>query len=494
MEEFSVTNKVKLQKLELHEINEKEVRIEVALSLNNRTEEIERVSQNSDEAIFIALGLATIDLIRLLIPRPLDCQIDYIKKRDVKPLPTIQSLLRLNEHGKETFLSGNIIIDKTPYEAVISSVLEALSKTLEKMIELQQRRERTGRTGSLLALDANTIAVALELSERKTQELAAISDSKNNQLDENSINSLEQANKEINANRAKELYEQSEWLIRKGNYDKAAFLLKEAISLDQSNADYYSQLGIALSNTSVLEGAEDAFLKAIDLSPKTANHYTELGLFYKEVGRIDKAQKSLEKALELDPFDVRSKRALATVKDLICAFEPVKEKVTSQKINDAAKLNELKEAIKSKPDNDLSGFFSKDVSRKVIAICFATILLFFVGFAGIIYIYNYFYVTNKSKFSEKDLAQPHYVAIKIVQNFPSSVKGMSIKENVEKYLKEQRISVYNWHTVKESKSGNYIVVVTFTKNGNEENAFWMVELDKKICVAGNDLARFFSAS
>ncbi len=327
-----------------------------------------------------------------------------------------------------------------------------------------------------------------DISEKKTEaplesELAS---------SDNPINEI------INVNRAKELYNQGESLTRKGNYQQAIHLLKEAISLDKNNADYYSQLGVALSYANTFEeaeAAEAAFLKAIELKPTVAIYHTELGLFYKEIGRIDKSQKALEQAVALDATNARAKRALATVRELICTFEPAKEKFTSTKTSDTARLNKLKASIKEKSARkEVNVVLSHQLNTKILVACFGLLLALLASITGVIYLYNYWLVTSSHKLSETDLTQPNYVAIKIVQTFPSSTKGFSIKEKVDQYLKEQNISVHNWVSVKENKPGHYIVLITFTKNGVDQNAFWTVELDKKVCKAENMLAKQFSAN
>lgn len=517
MEQVSVTNKIELQRVEVHQINNREIRVEVVLSLNNRTEEVERISQNTDEAIFTAIGLATLDAIRILVPRPLECQIDYVKKMEGKPAIVMQSLLRIRESGKESFLSGNIVIGNSLYEASANSVLDALGRTLERMIELQQKRERI-RSGSFTALDVSTLAVATELSERKTgnldittlktQPLVAPTDKINTPISETDncsslkeLNNLNEDSKEdssitdlISVTHAKELYLQGEGLIRKGNYQQAVSVLRESVSLDKNNTDSYCQLGIALLNIKSYEQAEENFLKAIELNPQIANYHTELGLFYKEIGRIDKSQKSLEKAIELDLSDARAKRALAAVRELICTFDPAQEKASSVKTNDIARLNEIKNSKKNKPDDSFRELLLKPISPKMIVACITGVLILFTSLLGVVYLYNYWLITSKNGLSEKDLALPNYVSISIVQNFPSSTKGMSIKESADKYLKEQNINIYNWYAVKENKTSNYIVVFAFTKEGREQNAFWVVELEKKLCTPGNELAKQFSAN
>ncbi|KAF0249570.1 MAG: hypothetical protein FD167_1036 [bacterium] len=327
-----------------------------------------------------------------------------------------------------------------------------------------------------------------DISEKKTEAPLELESTSS----DNAINEI------LNVNRAKELYKQGESLTRKGNYQQAICLLKEAINLDKNNADYYSQLGIALSYANAseeTEAAEAAFLKAIELKPTVANYHTELGLFYKEIGHIDKSQKALEQAVALDAANARAKRALATVRELICTFKPTKEKFISTKTNDTARLNELKASIKEKSASGKVSFvLLQQLNTKILVACFVLLLALLASITGVMYLYNYWLITSNHKLSETDLTQPNYVAIKIVQTFPSSTKGLSIKETVDQYLKEQNISIHNWVAVKESKAGHYIVIITFTKNGGEQSAFWTVELDKKVCKAENILAKQFSAN
>lgn len=500
----AIINRVELQKVEVHEINDSQTRIELALSLNNRIEEIEKITQNSEENILTSIGLATLEAIRILIPRPLECQIDYVKRVDKKPTTTVQCLLRLKESGKETFLSGSAVISNSLYESAVNSMLDALGRTLERLIELQQKREQIGRSGSL-TLDESTMAVAKELLEKRTERaLESVNlDKSVNLINSDNLDNLNKSdnpdksdNQITNTTRARELYEQGESFLRKGSYKQASSLLKQAVSLAPNDAEYYCQLGIALFNINAYEEAETAFLKAIELNSEVADYQTETGLFYKEIGRIDKSQKFLEKAIELDTSNARAKRALTSIHELICTFEPTK--VSSGKISNSVKLAELKDSIKesskNKPTNRLTELISQPLTTKTILRGVGLILALFSVITATIYLYSYWSITSRLKLSEVDLTQPNYIAIKIVQNFPSTTAGLSIKESVDKYLKEQKISAHNWVGVKENKTSNYVVIVTFTKNGVEQDAFWVVDLEKKICTPSNNLAKQFSSN
>lgn len=483
MSKSTTNNQIQLKRIEIHSINDNESRVEVELCLNERTELVEKIGFSDNASQLMTIGLATLDCIKLLVPRPLECQINYVKQMSGKQntLDSVETLIRVKESGKETLLNGSAVITESIYKATVLSLLNALARPLEKMIELQQQRERVGRTGALVMSDlinVETINNARENTVSKSKDTTNLASHKE-------VSSEEL----INFTQAKELFTQAEALIRKGNYAVAKQMLKEAIGLDNTQADYHCQLGVSLINLGENEEAEKSFLKAVEIDPNSAICQTELGLFYKEIGRIDKAQIALEKAVELGA-DARAKRALITVKELICVFDPEKEKFLQQK----QELKSITGSLKTKNDQEgLRGLFLKSINTKTIAIFLSSILVLISGVIGAIYLYNYLVITTKNQISDADLENPRYKAIKIVSDFPSSKKGLSVGEQIEQYIKTQNIKEYTWVAAPE-KNGEYLVVVTFNKDGKEETAIWSVDLTKKICRAESILAKQFSGS
>ncbi len=487
--EKAVINKIELEKIEVHSIDELQSRIEVTLSLNNRSETIEKTSSNNEEAILTAIGLATLDIVNLLISRPLDCQINYIKQVEAKTNtpPSIHCLLRLRESGKESLLSGSAFINKSLYEATTRSILGTLSATLERLIELQQKREKINRSGSFPPVDLATVN-AISKTEN-TEEI--------NQKTNPSVNLVtEETNKEISdridvpekmpgINKAKELFEQGEALVRKGSYQQAASLLKEAVKLDSQNADYHCQLGLSLANISITDEAEVALLKAVELAPNIALYKTELGLFYKECGKIEKAQKFLEEAISLDSADARAKRALANVKELSLTFSSLGESSNRPKTGSFAKV----ELASSVDDVSQKSFLKKTVTPKLLVKVISGILGFIIVIFLGIYTYNYLTIYFRKPPKEEEL-YPRNIAIKIVKDFPSD-KGGTIEDRINKYLQEQKIKDHTWISSPENKTKRFIVVLAFTKDGKSQKGVWTVDLEKKICNAENPLAKQF---
>ncbi|MFY9227404.1 MAG: tetratricopeptide repeat protein [Blastocatellia bacterium] len=482
MSKGTTNNQIQLKRVEVHSINDNESRVEVELSLNERSELVEKTSATDLSSQLMTIGLATLECIKLLISRPLECQINYVKQMSGKQNTpdSIETLIRVKENGKENLLNGNSLITDSIYKATALSLLNALARLLEKMTELQQQRERVGRTGALVL--PNLINNVETINDANENTLSNSKDTNNLPIHkEPSTDEL------INFAQAKELFSQAEILIRKGNYTVAKQILKEAISLDSTQADYHCQLAISLANLGETEEAEKSLLKAIEIDPNSAICQTELGLFYKEVGRIDKAQISLEKAVELGA-DARAKRALATVKELICVFDPEKEKFLQQK----QELKAITSSLKLKNDQTgLRALLLGAINTKTIAIFLSAVLVLVSAGVGIVYLYNYLTITTGNKISDADLENPRYKAIKIVSDFPSSIKGLSVGEQIEKYIKEQNIKEYTWVAAPD-KTGQYLVVVTFNKNGKEETAIWAVDLTKKICKAESTLAKQFS--
>ncbi|MBK7994294.1 MAG: tetratricopeptide repeat protein [Blastocatellia bacterium] len=479
----NINNQIQLKQVEVHSINDNESRVEVELCLNERSELVEKTTATDLSSQLMTIGLATLECIKLLLSRPLECQINYVKQISGKQntRDSIETLVRVRENGKEILLNGSSLITDSIYKATVLSLLNALARLLEKMTELQQQRERVGRTGALVIPNLiNVGTVSINDANENT-----LSNSKN--VNDLSMDEESTTDKLANVIQAKELFIQAEALIRKGNYTVAKQTLKEAISLDNTQANYHCQLGISLANLGENEEAEKLLLKATEIDPNSAICQTELGLFYKEIGRIDKAQILLEKAVELGA-DARAKRALATVKELICVFDPEKEKFLQEK----QELKTITGSLKTKNNQDPS-LFSKAINTKTIAIFFTAILVLISASIGIVYLYNYLVITTRNQISDADLENPRYKAIKIVSDFPSTKKGLSVGEQIEQYIKEQNIKEYTWVAAPD-KTGQYIVVVTFNKNGKEETAIWTVDLTKKICKAESGLAKQFSGS
>ncbi|MFY9227456.1 MAG: hypothetical protein WAQ98_32590 [Blastocatellia bacterium] len=493
MSKATINNRIQLRQIEVQPINDKESRIELVLSLNEHSESVEKVG-SSDKAIeLMTIGLATLDCIKILLSRPLECHIDYIKQVPGKQNHnTIETLLRLREKGKETYLNGNALIIESIHKATVESLLNALSSTLEKMVDLQQKRERTDNARQSAIANLSTI-----ITENNIAEKSSIKSTDSKKADDVNIESLPTSEEDplndlIKISKAKELFDKAEALIRKTNYIVAKEILREAINLDKTRAEYHCQLGITLSNLKEIEEAEKSLLKATEIDPNLAICYTELGLFYKEVGRIDKSQIALEKAVELGS-DARAKRALVAVKELIVTFDPAKERFEKEKQDLKAITASLKLKDDQNNQSDIRKTLSRQIDRKTIAIFIGSIVFLIFAGIGSLYFYNYWVMSTQNKVPEAELASPRYIALKIVKDFPSTTKGLSVGEQIDKYIKEQSITEYDWISAP-NKDGQYIVAINFNKNGKYESAVWIVDLAKKVCKAESPLAKDFSSN
>jgi protein O-GlcNAc transferase len=98
-----------------------------------------------------------------------------------------------------------------------------------------------------------------------------------------------------------------------GRFYEAAQCYRQAIQLDPSFAEAYSNLGLILAERGRLEGAALCFLAAIQHKPESADVYFNLGNLRLMQGRFDEAADLLQRALEIQPNDSGVKLNLANV-------------------------------------------------------------------------------------------------------------------------------------------------------------------------------------
>jgi len=99
----------------------------------------------------------------------------------------------------------------------------------------------------------------------------------------------------------KSLYET---YMSQGNYDRAVYLLKKLIKMDESKQSYYDDLGsIYLDGYNDADNALLYFNKLLEFNPDHPKVYTDIGLAYEKKGDVENAIKAYQKAVELSPFN-----------------------------------------------------------------------------------------------------------------------------------------------------------------------------------------------
>jgi Flp pilus assembly protein TadD len=88
---------------------------------------------------------------------------------------------------------------------------------------------------------------------------------------------------------------------QKGHYDLSIDRISKAISIDGTQASYYSNLGIALKEQGRLDEAESSCRKAISIRHDYPEGYNNLGVVLKELSRLNGAEESYRKAIALMP-------------------------------------------------------------------------------------------------------------------------------------------------------------------------------------------------
>jgi hypothetical protein len=113
--------------------------------------------------------------------------------------------------------------------------------------------------------------------------------------------------------------------------------------------------------------------------------------------------------------------------------------------------------------------------------------------SGVTGLYIYRRLTLNIKLSEQVLQEyPTTRALKIVQEFPSTTKGLSVYQRVEQFVSEQKLTSYHWWATPDKTSGQYAVLFIFIKDKEERTAVWLVDLEKRHLKADNQLALSFS--
>jgi curved DNA-binding protein CbpA len=102
--------------------------------------------------------------------------------------------------------------------------------------------------------------------------------------------------------------------IKKGDFKNAVSLLKDAVSMEPENAEYWSYLALAQSKLpGGFKDAEASMLEAIKIEPSNSSYYANLGLLYLREKQTEDAKMQFEKALMLDPDNQKAKKALSQI-------------------------------------------------------------------------------------------------------------------------------------------------------------------------------------
>ena len=103
-------------------------------------------------------------------------------------------------------------------------------------------------------------------------------------------------------------------MLAKGDYTLAKAYAEQAILIDESNAEAYHYLGIALDAKSKHEDAERAFRKALDLwEGDPTSIMNNLALNLASQGHVNEAAEILQKAREISPNRLEIERNLRII-------------------------------------------------------------------------------------------------------------------------------------------------------------------------------------
>ncbi len=102
--------------------------------------------------------------------------------------------------------------------------------------------------------------------------------------------------------RAEEFYHTAQKALKMKDFNSAIDLLKAATRLEPDRAEYFSALGVALSEKPRrLHEAREMCEKAVEMEPYDVENYIRLGLVYKKANLEMRARKQFERALRWEP-------------------------------------------------------------------------------------------------------------------------------------------------------------------------------------------------
>ena len=128
--------------------------------------------------------------------------------------------------------------------------------------------------------------------------------------------SEEEMPQEITKNKrsARRYFERGKLEFWNGNFTRAAQLFEDAISHDNSPGKYFSFYAQTLAKLGKLHGAEQAIREALSIDPTNADYLVEAGNIHYALGFHGRAKENFELALNFQPSHVKAHKALFRLK------------------------------------------------------------------------------------------------------------------------------------------------------------------------------------
>jgi len=125
--------------------------------------------------------------------------------------------------------------------------------------------------------------------------------------------------------KADELYRTAQKAIKIQDINSAIDLLKAAVRMEPERAEFYSLLGLTLSEKPRrLHEAREHCEKAVEIEPYDVQNYINLGRVYRRAGLQIRARKQFEKVLQWDPENSTARKELG-LSEARGLFERIKQ-------------------------------------------------------------------------------------------------------------------------------------------------------------------------
>ncbi|MEW6732034.1 MAG: hypothetical protein AB1489_11970 [Acidobacteriota bacterium] len=147
-----------------------------------------------------------------------------------------------------------------------------------------------------------------------------------------------------------------------------------------------------------------------------------------------------------------------------------------------------------KSETSKRSFLHHEITLRVLLISGGVV----AGLAGLIM--TLLYISNLpalNRVNNPAPELPNAKALKLVQESPSTTKGLTVRQYTEQFAKQQQAAKYRWWVGQEKgakETSQYLVIFIYNKDGKQENAIWVVDVNRQIVKAKNPLAGFFSGA
>jgi superkiller protein 3 len=115
---------------------------------------------------------------------------------------------------------------------------------------------------------------------------------------------------------AESFNEQGKRAYEADELETAIAAFRQALALDPTNADYQTNLAVALDEQEMDEEAFAAYTRALELNPRQVTALLNIGYLYSEQERFEEARQVWEQVIRVDPASEEAQEARDNLRNL----------------------------------------------------------------------------------------------------------------------------------------------------------------------------------